>query len=79
MDRQTAMQIIGNTFNYPLDEGRFRNFALNLLNDIDEQKGFYYLSGTYIHHSFKNHIANTDVWALTPIQMVKNEWALERS
>ena len=38
MDRQTAIWLIGDTFNFPFDEGRFRNFALNLLNDVDEKK-----------------------------------------
>jgi len=89
MDRQTATQLIGNTFNYPFDEGRFRNFTLNLLNDVDEQKGFDYLSGTYIRHSFKNHIAkyrrlgtytdpNGEKIDVLIVQL-KNEWALERS
>ncbi len=89
MDKQTATQLIGDTFNYPFDEGRFRNFAINLLNDVNEQKGFDYLSGTYIRHSFKNHITKyrrlgsyTDPTGETIDVLVvelKNEWALERS
>jgi len=89
MDRQTATQLIANTFNYPFDEGRFRNFVINLLNDVNEQKGFDYLSGTYIRHSFKNHITkyrrlgsytdpNGEKIDLLVVQL-KNEWALERS
>jgi len=39
MDRQTATQLIGNTFNFPFDEGKFRNFAINLFA-VDESKGF---------------------------------------
>jgi hypothetical protein len=89
MDKQTATQLIGDTFNYPFDEGRFRNFAINLLNDVNEQKGFDYLSGTYIRHSFKNHITkyrrlgtytdpNGEKIDVLVVQL-KNEWALERS
>lgn len=89
MDKQTATQLIGNTFNYPFDEGRFRNFAINLLNDVDEGKGFDYLSGNYIRHSFKNHITkykrlgtysdpNGDKIDVLVVHL-KNEWALERS
>ena len=89
MDKQTATQLIGNTFNFPFDEGRFRNFALNLLNDVDEQKGFDYISGAYIRHSFKNHISkyrrlgtytdpNGEKIDVLVVQL-KNEWALERS
>jgi hypothetical protein len=89
MDKQAATQLIGDTFNYPFDEGRFRNFALNLLNNVDETKGFDYLSGTYIRHSFKDHITKyrrlgtyTDPTGETIDVLVvelKNEWALERS
>ena len=89
MDKQTATQLIGDTFNYPFDEGRFRNFAINLLNDVDESKGFDYLSGTYIRHSFKDHITKyrrlgsyTDPNGETIDVLVvelENEWALERS
>ncbi|MBT6470992.1 MAG: N-6 DNA methylase, partial [Candidatus Marinimicrobia bacterium] len=89
MDKQTATQLIGNTFNYPFDEGRFRNFAINLLNNVDEAKRFDYISGTYIRHSFKNHISkykrlgtytdpNGDKIDVLVVQL-KNEWALERS
>lgn len=45
MDKQKATQHIRDTFNYPFDEGRFRNFIINLLNDVDEGKKFDYLSG----------------------------------
>ena len=88
MDRQTATQLIGNTFNFPFDEGKFRNFAINLFA-VDESKGFPYLSGNYIRHSFKNHIIKyrrlgtytdpdrkkVDVLVV----QLKNERALERS
>jgi len=89
MDKQTATQLIGDTFNYPFDEGQFRNFAINLLNDVDETKGFDYLTGTFIRHSFKDHITKyrrlgtyTDPNGETIDVLVvelKNKWALERS
>ena len=89
MDRQTATQLIGDTFNRSFDEGRFRNFAINLLNDVNEQKRFDYISGAYIRHSFKNHITkyrrlgtytdpNGEKIDVLVVKL-KNEWALERS
>ena len=56
MDKQAAINLISNTFNCPFDENRFSNFARNLLNDIDESKAFPYLYGTYIRHSFADHV-----------------------
>ena len=35
MNKQTATQLIGDTFNFPFDEGHFRNFGINLLNNVD--------------------------------------------
>ncbi len=89
MDRQAAIRLIGDTFNFPFDEGRFRNFAINLLNDVNEQKSFDYISGTYIRHSFKDHITkyrrlgtytdpNGEKIDVLLVQL-KNEGALERS
>lgn len=60
-----------------------------MLNDVDERKGFDYLSGAYIRHSFKNHITkyrrlgtytdpNGEKIDVLVVQL-KNEWALERS
>lgn len=87
MDRQTATQLIGNTFNFPFDEGRFRNFAINLLNDVDEEKAVKFRG--HIKHSFIPHIKayrrlgtytdpNGDKIDVLIVQL-KNEWALERS
>lgn len=56
MDRQSAINLISDTFNNPFDEGRFSNFARNLFNDIDESKAFPYLRGSYIKNSFKGRI-----------------------
>ncbi|MCD6153634.1 MAG: Eco57I restriction-modification methylase domain-containing protein, partial [Syntrophobacterales bacterium] len=56
MDKQAAENLITNTFNRPFDESRFSNFIRNLLNDIDESKAFSYLYGTYIRHSFADHV-----------------------
>lgn len=87
MDKQTATQLIGNTFNFPFDEGRFRNFAINLLNDVDESKAVKFRG--HIKHSFLPHIKshrrlgtytdpNGDKIDVLVVQL-KNEWALERS
>ena len=89
MDRNTAKELIKGTFNFPFEENRFRNFAINLLNNLDEEKSFGYISGNYIKDKFKPHItkyrrlgtytdpneAKIDVLVV----QIKNEWALERS
>ncbi|MBU1635100.1 Eco57I restriction-modification methylase domain-containing protein [bacterium] len=89
MDYNSAKTLIKDTFNYPFDEGRYRNFVINLLNDVDEGKGFPYLSGNYIKDSFKGHVSKyrrigtyidpkgekVDVL----IVHLKNQWSLERS
>ena len=89
MDRNTAKQLIKNTFNFPFDESKFRNFTINLLNDVDENKAFGYISGNYIKNSFKDHVTKyrrlgtyTDpdgdkIDVL--IVHLKKDWALERS
>lgn len=89
MDRQTAQTLIENTFNYPFNEERFRYFAINLLNDVDEGKAFPYLHGQYIKDSFKQHIKKykrigtyTDPDSNKVDVLVvhlTNPWALERS
>jgi hypothetical protein len=89
MDKEAAKKLLNETFDAPFDEGRFNLFALNLLNDVDTTKGFPFLSGNYIRHSFKNHITQyrrlgsyTDPQGETIDVLVvklKNDWALERS
>ncbi len=87
MDKQTATQLISGTFDAPFDEGRFRNFAINLLNDVDESKAVKFRG--HIKHSFLPHIKshrrlgtytdpNGDKIDVLVVQL-KNEWALERS
>ncbi|MFQ5445266.1 MAG: class I SAM-dependent DNA methyltransferase, partial [Nitrospinales bacterium] len=89
MDFHSAKTLIKNTFDLPFDEGRFRTFVINLLNEIDERKSFNYLTGTYIRHSYKPHIAkyrrlgtytdpNGEKIDLLIVKL-KNDWALERS
>lgn len=89
MDKQTATQLIGDTFNDSFDEGRFHTFAINLLNNVNVKKEFKYISGNYIRHSFKDHITkykrlgtytdpNGEKIDVLIVQL-KNEWALERS
>jgi len=89
MDRNTAKQLIENTFNFPFDEAKFRYFSINLLNDVDETKAFGYISGNYIKNSYKDHVTKyrrlgtyTDpsgdkIDVL--IVHLKKEWALDRS
>lgn len=55
MDKQTATKIIVDTFNYPFNDGRFRHFTRNLLNDIDESKVFE-RKGQIVPESYRNHI-----------------------
>jgi methylase of polypeptide subunit release factors len=55
MDRKDAARLIQETFNNPFDEDRFRFFARNLLNDLDETKAFAY-HGPYIPDAFKDHV-----------------------
>jgi len=55
MNRQEAVRLIKETFNNPFDEDRFRLFAKNLFNEMDEAKAFAY-HGQYIPDAFKGHI-----------------------
>ena len=89
MDSNTAKELIKGTFNFPFEENRFRNFAINLLNSLDEEKSFSYISGNYIKDKFKPHIAKyrrlgtyTDPNGAkidVLVVQIRNEWALERS
>ena len=89
MNRESAKILLTETFDAPFDEGRFNLFASNLLNDVDTSKGFPFISGNYIRHSFKNHISKyrrlgsyTDSLGETMdilVVKLKNDWALERS
>lgn len=55
MERNEAIRLIRNTFEDSFDEGRFRNFMRELLNDIDESKRFSY-QGQFIWEVFRSHI-----------------------
>jgi len=89
MDRNTAKQLIENTFNFPFDEAKFRYFAINLLNEVDETKAFEYISGNYIKNSYKDHVTKyRRIGTYTDsegdkidviIVHLKKEWALDRS
>jgi type I restriction-modification system DNA methylase subunit len=55
MNTQQAHTLITETFPRPFDKGRFHNFAINLLNHIDESKARAW-NTTYIKDAFKNHV-----------------------
>ena len=56
MDTQTAVHLVTQTFEADFDAARFRNFARNLLNTIDETKAFGPLQGAYIWEAFREHV-----------------------
>ena len=88
MNKQSAEQLIGSTFNYPFDENRFQNFIINFLN-FDTNKEFDFVTGSYIRHSFADQIKKykrlgtytdpNDKKVDILIVELKNEWSLERS
>jgi hypothetical protein len=55
MNHEEAKNIIRETFQNTFDEGRFRLFAKNLFNDLDESKTFSY-QGQYIPDVYKEHV-----------------------
>ena len=55
MNSQQARELITETFPQPFNRGRFRNFAVNLLNHIDESKAQAW-NTTYIKDAFKDHV-----------------------
>ena len=55
MDRLAATQLISETFSQPFDEGRFKIFARNLFNHLDESKAETY-PAQYIKDAFKDHV-----------------------
>jgi adenine-specific DNA-methyltransferase len=55
MERIAAQNLIENTFNFPFDEEKFRRFARNLLQDIDESTFDY--KGNLIPKAFQSHIS----------------------
>ena len=55
MQSDEAKRLIRETFQNGFDENRFRIFAKNLFNDLDESKAFSY-HGPYIPDAYKEHI-----------------------
>lgn len=55
MTKEEAVRLIRDTFQNQFDEQRFRIFAKNLFNDIDESKAFSH-QGQYIPDSYKDHV-----------------------
>ena len=55
MNSQQARVLISETFQQTFDKGRFRNFAINLLNHIDETKASAW-NTTYVKDAFKAHV-----------------------
>ncbi len=56
MNRDQSYILIQQTFTQGFEKTRFRNFAVNLLNRIDESKAQAWNS-TYVKDAFKNHVA----------------------
>ena len=56
MNTQQARALVTQTFPQPFDKGRFRQFAVELLNHIDESKAQAW-NATYIKDAFKNYVA----------------------
>ena len=55
MNSQQARALVTETFPQAFDKGRFREFAINLLNKIDESKQGQWNS-TYVKDAFKDHV-----------------------
>ena len=55
MDKQTAANIISDTFESPFDKAKFVYFIKNLLNKIDETKALH-IQGHYIPESFRDYV-----------------------
>jgi len=55
MNPQQARTLVSQTFPQAFDKARFRNFALNLLNQFDESKAQPW-NATYIKDAFKPHV-----------------------
>jgi type I restriction-modification system DNA methylase subunit len=55
MNKTQATQLIQQTFPEAFDKPRFRNFAINVLNRVDESKAQQW-SKQYIKDAFKNHV-----------------------
>jgi hypothetical protein len=56
MNQTEATHLIRDVFEQPFDEARFTYFVRELLNEIDESKGFRPIAGHYIPASFREHV-----------------------
>lgn len=56
MNRDQSYTLIRQTFTQGFDKARFQNFAINLLNRIDESKAQAW-NNTYVKDAFKNHVS----------------------
>ncbi|SFE06448.1 Eco57I restriction-modification methylase domain-containing protein [Thermophagus xiamenensis] len=56
MNKNTAIQLIENTFSARFDENQFTLFIKNLLNDLEQGEKVKSYSGQYIWDDFKEHI-----------------------
>ena len=55
MDKLQAKQLIETTFNSNFDKDKFRNFSINLLDNLDESKVFT-CGNAYVPESFRNYV-----------------------
>ena len=55
MNKKQASELIQRTFPLVFDKGRFRNFAINILNRLDETKAQQW-SNQYVKDAFKGHV-----------------------
>lgn len=56
MNTEQAHKLVADTFPKSFDKARFHNFAINLLNHIDESKAQAW-NTTYVKDAFKSHVA----------------------
>ncbi|MBW8034386.1 MAG: class I SAM-dependent DNA methyltransferase [Planctomycetes bacterium] len=56
MNRKQAYHIVQETFPQTFDKARFRNFIINLLNQVDESKASAW-GNQYIKNAFKNYVS----------------------
>jgi type I restriction-modification system DNA methylase subunit len=55
MNKKQASELIQKTFPEAFDKARFRAFAINLLNHVDEEKAFA-RNSTYVKEAFRAHV-----------------------
>jgi type I restriction-modification system DNA methylase subunit len=56
MNRDQARNFVTQVFTHSFDKDRFRNFAINVLNHVDESKAFA-RNSQYIKDAFKDHVS----------------------